>query len=594
MANKNIKSYKVILSVLIFFIVVMNITYLQQICVIDDEFGYWGTAAYFAGYDWTGVSGTSPYYGYGLGFFYSIFYKIFHNPVMMYRAAICLNGIFLVISFLLSIRCCEELFLEIDKKYTVLICFILSLYPNTIVQTQIAWTETILYLWFWVLTYLIIVIQKTRKTWPIIVFVGLLIYGVMIHQRTLGVLLSGVLTIVVLSLDKKISVKQMIYFFIVLILGLVVFIGMKDWLETNFWGTIDVSVQELNNLSGQVSKIQSIFSYEGIKEFFYGVIAKVGYLVISTHFIILVSFFWLSVQCLKFAYYFIKRKNVDIPEDSITAIFLWCSFVSSFMIAAITTAKLDARADVLLYGRYTEFVIGPLLLIGFVLIEKNFNKSNKVIYFFLASLVMTIVICCAIKKYDFTSFHATNAVGLGPYMGGKYEFATGLMPLLLLEIIIVIIWVVWSRKRYIGNYFIFLVLMLGITWCEATSYNSSAIYSMQEKFSENITDVVAIIKDSKTKKINYILDDINGGKLNDDLYDRNIKYLQFYLYDSKIDCINLSEIDFIQENQCYVVRKESEAFLQMMKDVKIREEMKYCNELYAIFYVDMTKTNLGK
>ena len=49
-----------ILAIIIFLTVILHIGELNQICIIDDEFGYWGTAAFFAGYYWTGLSGTSP------------------------------------------------------------------------------------------------------------------------------------------------------------------------------------------------------------------------------------------------------------------------------------------------------------------------------------------------------------------------------------------------------------------------------------------------------------------------------------------------------------------------------------------------------
>ena len=100
MKEKNIHSIvRAILGAVIFVLVIYNISELKQICVIDDEFGYWGTSAYLSGYDWTGLSGTSPYYGYGMSFIHMWLFKMFDNSVTMYRAAIVLNGIMLVISY---------------------------------------------------------------------------------------------------------------------------------------------------------------------------------------------------------------------------------------------------------------------------------------------------------------------------------------------------------------------------------------------------------------------------------------------------------------------------------------------------------------
>ena len=72
MSKAKIDICKVLFCIVLLYIILCNLGKLNQICVIDDEFGYWGVGAYFAGYDWTGLTPTSPYYGYGLGFLYML------------------------------------------------------------------------------------------------------------------------------------------------------------------------------------------------------------------------------------------------------------------------------------------------------------------------------------------------------------------------------------------------------------------------------------------------------------------------------------------------------------------------------------------
>lgn len=65
----------------------LDLSELLQISVINDDLVIGESAAYFR-VCWTGLSGTSPYYGYGVGMIYFLLFKIFKDSVMMYKAAI--------------------------------------------------------------------------------------------------------------------------------------------------------------------------------------------------------------------------------------------------------------------------------------------------------------------------------------------------------------------------------------------------------------------------------------------------------------------------------------------------------------------------
>lgn len=84
-----------ILSCLALLVFIINIRHLGSIeffTVLDDEFGYWGNAAYLAGLDWSGVISEIPYYSYGYSLLLVPLFFIFDNPIHMYKAAIILNG----------------------------------------------------------------------------------------------------------------------------------------------------------------------------------------------------------------------------------------------------------------------------------------------------------------------------------------------------------------------------------------------------------------------------------------------------------------------------------------------------------------------
>ena len=97
-------------AVLILILVLWNIKDLKIIHVLNDEYGYWASAAFFAGKDWSEVTANSNYYSYGYSLLLSIFMRLFDSPEMMVKGAVVLNGIFLAAAYFLTVYCGKKLF----------------------------------------------------------------------------------------------------------------------------------------------------------------------------------------------------------------------------------------------------------------------------------------------------------------------------------------------------------------------------------------------------------------------------------------------------------------------------------------------------
>jgi len=59
---------------------------------------------------------------------------------------------------------------------------------------------------------------------------------------------------------------------------------------------------------------------------------------------------------------------------------------------------------------------------------------------------------------------------------------------------------------------------------------------------DNTFDVAKLVEKRKDTGVIYVLDDDTPLTIQTDLYDRNIKYIQFYLYNRKIECQKYSDI----------------------------------------------------
>lgn len=95
----------VIIFISMIVISLVNLVFTNQnytLSNIMDEFSYISMGAYFAGYDWSSLTSIwSAYYSYGYSILLAPFFLIFDNYQYVYYAAMILNWIFLLGSFLL-------------------------------------------------------------------------------------------------------------------------------------------------------------------------------------------------------------------------------------------------------------------------------------------------------------------------------------------------------------------------------------------------------------------------------------------------------------------------------------------------------------
>ena len=125
--------------------------------ILDDEYGYWANAAYFSGLDWSATVSKISYYSYGYSLLLVPLFKIFNNTTTMYQAAVLMNGIMVSISFLLCYDIAKKVIKNCDQKIILGISFLISIYPTYIAYSHLAWSECLLMLIFWILTWCLLI-----------------------------------------------------------------------------------------------------------------------------------------------------------------------------------------------------------------------------------------------------------------------------------------------------------------------------------------------------------------------------------------------------------------------------------------------------
>ncbi len=504
---------------------------LSTIHVLYDEFGYTATAAYYNGYDWSSVAEHSAYYSYGLGLLLAVIMRISNgNMILYYRLCIGMNILLLVISFIIACEIGKKLFDSVPEYIVILAAFGISFYSNTLVQTNILWTETLLYFLFWVSCWLLL---KAFESSKLKYFIGLAVcnvYMYMVHQRTLAIIIASFMIVVGWGIIKK-EFKSIIFFNGILLVCLYISYLLKSDVQNNLWG-MEILSKDVNDYGGQLSKvIEIITSWEGMKAFLLSFSGKVYYIFAASLMIVNGHLSGLG-QLIK------EKKSKDLG----IYIYIILCLCGAIGISAIFMLH-GNRQDTLIYGRYTEYVIGPVLLIGLLFLWEH--KVSKKVFALtnIGFVVASVLVYIKLRNTGFTVYNLVCAVGLSKIF--KDGQAAGMAPLYAMVAAISVGIIMYLTGRYIKKHISRLIIMLVIPICYWTYVNNNAltIVSGANQNNASIALVAENIRNhigNKNSEVYYLTD-------RKDFESRYVEVLQYFIPETPIRYIDKEEIRDIDD-----------------------------------------------
>lgn len=584
---KKIKTNHIILlglciSLFVFFL--KDINKLNGIVVINDEFGYWGIASHLAGNTWSGLLPTAPYYAFGYSLLLVPLYWLNLSPTEMYHIAIMYNALFIVISFLISIACLKKIFPFIIETKTYLICFALSFYTNNIIQAQIAWSETLLYLLVWLLLYLLILNIKKPKMWNYCFGFLTAVYMYYVHQRMIGIVLVYIAVILFDSFYKK-KKKILIITFLIGFLFLF-FCGNK--LKINIIDNVftDPELSSMNDFSGQVGKLQSIlFTWSGFQNFLQSIVGKFYYIGIST-FLIGLGGLWIVGRdtfglCKNLVKYKFRYQN----DKEIISAFVFLGFISVFLIDAISMYNNAGRLDLLVYGRYMEPAFGMIILYGLTDLVHQQDSKKVVIPQILILLCLSFIINSGFIESGSNMFNGFCSTTIYFFFKSTSEIVNISFYITLILILPgCIVWILNTKKVNASIYNLLLTFIIMIVSWGWLSSVSGAI-NQQTEAQNNIGGIIEKINDYEDYEIVYVKNRLDEATSEGDI---NIKYLQFYFPNSTIKIVDEEEAIKMQDESdvfC-VIDNNSKAFEKLTTKYKVIETTK----VFTLFYGTLTKS----
>lgn len=553
----------------------INIRATDYICIVNDEFGYWAHAVSAVGYDWKDLISEASYYSWGYSIWLIPIAALLPTPELWYKAAVFLNIFFLIASYFMCYKSGCKLFREKDERLTALVSCLVVIYPANIVYAQASWTETLSYFLVWAITWLIICLDEKFSDRTFAGVLLLLIYAYAVHNRNIGVVAAGLIALCAVLVKHK---KKFWYFVILLISMATGYEGIdlvKNHQIQTLWSNSKTSA--LNNVGLNTVTLTSYSNrlFNQLDLFLKSLFGKYIYLLIGTGLtlpIAVIMFFRDAIR---------NIKNKKLWEDyEISKIWIVLTAGLMYGICAIQMNNWEGRMDLIVYGRYMENGLGPILFLSIMYCILQTRETRAGL---LAGAISMTVGIIPVYYWITHSSGWFNTI-CSPVVGAFYQavrdmrWAFIFIGVLLIAAFGVLFGLTFCRKINIRS--IVIVTCFVLTYSVLGYYGGT--YAVENRgFFDGLTVPLRekLSGDLAQDEIYYIK--------NDELDYTSIhpKYLQFLIPDRTIHVFLLEEMeDLPGENIIVMMNPEDQAAIEYLEQNRDIEEVDdtWLMKVYAV------------
>lgn len=509
--------------------------------IYGDEFGYWAAGAYLAGLDWSDITALNEYYSWGYGLVLSLILRLPIDSVLSYQIAILINGVFLFISYLFSYKLVKEFLQEWNCVCQSLVAFVVVIFPSALYYTQYTLSEVFLCMIFWIVTYLQWKIIKDNLLKYEILIVLCCAMLMAIHLRTIGIVFFSFLTIIMSEIKRDKNKKAIITIIIIALIVFFVVSMIKDLYQSSY--VLDyIELKNNNTISGQTKKLQSLFTIEGIVSFLANLIGRIYIFCINTFFFGVIGLV-LGVKKIIDT----RRNKKKLDKREIFFIIIALEILSLIAISAVymITPKLTGfltRFDVLTYSRYHDFVVGPLILLAIVYINKYIDdKFNKKIVSVIAGIAIILTkIVTSVQDFEIPTSHLFFNVPTICFWVKKIEDINIVYIIAMIASIVIFgmfLFLLKTKRQFGIMIFCVVIILMGIYGSHFVFKNACLNWSINET-NLSLQAIEYVKKNNYEDKLKVFVDD-NVLRMDS---------LQFLLKDYEIKAEVIDNIFNIQED----------------------------------------------
>lgn len=597
------KEYKSLIF-LYFLLVCINLIVISKVkmpSVIPDEINTLAMPAYFAGYKWNLIS--DVYYGWGGGVLYFPLFLVIKDSIFLYKSILFVNILVIGTIPIISYIILRRYFLISDKKFSIILSFLIGIYPGNLSSSYYAWNETWVRILPWLVVFLLLELKHNyKKTRNSILLGGICIYAYSIHGRLIIIFpIICILSFLYYLKNKEIFINIK-YFLISAILMFIIDKIVKNKVQSMLFGENTVLP---NTLSHTLEKL--ISSFRESHTIINIVRATSSYL-----FYIIITSFGLMTLAIMFLYYTYigsqeEKGNVSLNFEifgTFSVLGIFCSIIISVLFFCSDFEKYK----MFIYGRYTDQFTPLIMLYVIARIYEVGLKRNKIIlngiFIFFHFLQIVFTESKGIEKINITDVNVSTLISLTP----NYKFESGFiftMVLLILYIISILCFLLLFKKKKISlliYIMVYLISVVHLGYIRVQKSDSS--YRQLEKEYKIIKKIMTEKERIAIKNLNIIQNNFqqeylmlfNGMEV---LYCKDIsygdgKFLELILYKSQEPILEKGRFQVLSDEQIplklYYKDKEVADELRS-KGVKSREcelqtlerESFYSNRLQPYF-----------
>lgn len=511
-----------------------HIDHLYAMVMSEDELGYWGNAAYFAGLDWGNVLHDTVYYSYGYSFILMFILKLPLSPLVMYRIAIVMNALFMLVSFGISNYLFRGLF---PKKNPYLInaaCFTGTLYSGYITISNFAFSECLLIMMTWLLLLQSFLLCKKKSMVRMTVFCLELCFIYIVHMRTLAYVVAGIIFLFYFLLEEirisRHAAKTEAAKFAFACIAVLLIICISSVLKKHLQAELYVGN---NNANDYGAIIRSISVSNIVLPFIGAMCGRAFYLWAATLGFLPIGFVY---ACKKYQIY--RMKNAVLKYFYAFAVLI---FLGEFALASFAQRSAGVgpvhRLDILIYGRYIEISIPFLLVIGLIHfpdIVKDKKEICYVLFSFIIFWALSYLLNDRVERYDLTkvlSYQGACAPGVF-WLYSRNGFLVYLFYKVTLLFQIVFLALLFMTRKKLRVYFLELIFVIAYWVGNAYAVLEEQTIPYQERYCYGLTEETDFFEEMNED--HYTIGFLSG-----------VEYstrgnVQFYLKNTPLICINLN------------------------------------------------------
>ena len=173
-----------LIAVVIFILSTLQVKDMLSIWNQNDEFGVWQGGAWLLGLDWTEVTSTNGFYGYGYGFILAIFIKLFgQDTILMTQLAVYFQALMHTGCIFIARYCIKKLFPKVGGATRIIASSVCILTVPDLFYIYTFFSECLLRFLVWMIWGIVVSYYSNKKWYKIICIDLVAIYAFSVHQR---------------------------------------------------------------------------------------------------------------------------------------------------------------------------------------------------------------------------------------------------------------------------------------------------------------------------------------------------------------------------------------------------------------------------